>query len=486
MQSFTLESVSVRHAQISVSAEAVQKRGEFMKRKVVSMLLVMSMAAMMFGCGGKDDAESSSAAGSTPAAESTAGEETGSPVTLNVVTTYAGEDSNAGMFQSYRDAWAAETGNTVNDSSATSDETFKARVLADFETGAEPDVLFFFNGVDSNAFVESGKVVSIDEIREVYPDYAANMKDDMMGASPVDGKNYSVPVNGYWEGLFVNKAVLEAAGVEVPGADYTWDQFLEDCQKIVDAGYTPIAASLSTIPHYWFEFSIYNFLSPATHNILPETADDAHGAAWIDGLSDIKDLYEKGYFPENTLSATDDETFQMFLDGKAAFLIDGSWKTGGIVNAFCDEDGNITDQEGLDNFTVSYVPGKNDRKATDIIGGLSSGYFITRKAWDDPEKREAAVSFVSYMTSDEVVSAFAGVSATALVNGVQLDESTLNTLQIAGLEMVTGATGMAGAVQDQIPTEARVPLFDGMPDLVTGTVDIADAVAECLDLLYAE
>ena len=90
------------------------------------------------------------------------------------------------------------------------------------------------------------------------------------------------------------------------------------------------------------------------------------------------------------------------------------------------------------------------------------------------------------MTSDEVVSAFAGVSATALVNGVQLDESTLNTLQIAGLEMVTGATGMAGAVQDQIPTEARVPLFDGMPDLVTGTVDIADAVSECLDLLYAE
>lgn len=462
-----------------------------MKRKVVSMLLVMSMAAAMFGCGAKEDAGTTPAADGTPAASNSAEtpaptEESSNPVTLNVVTTYAGEDTNAGLFQSYRDAWAKETGNTVNDGSATSDETFKARVLADFETGAEPDVLFFFNGVDSNAFVESGKVVSIDEIREVYPDYAANMKDDMMGASPVDGKNYSVPVNGYWEGLYVNKAVLEAAGVEVPGADYTWDQFLEDCQKIVDAGYTPIAASLSTIPHYWFEFSIYNYLSPATHNILPETADDAHATAWVDGLSDIKDLYEKGYFPENTLSATDDETFQMFLDGKAAFLIDGSWKTGGIVNAFCDEDGNIIDQEGLDNFTVSYVPGKNDRKATDIIGGLSSGYYITRKAWDDPEKRAAAVSFISYMTSDEVVSEFAGVSATALVNGVQLDESTLNTLQLAGLDMVTGATGMAGAVQDQISTEARVPLFDGMPDLVTGTVEIPDAVAECLELLYAE
>ena len=137
-------------------------------------------------------------------------------VTLSVTTTYAGEDSNA---QNYKDsvaAWEAESGNKVDDSSATSDEAFKSRIITDFEAGSEPDVLFFFNGVDANQFVEQGKVVSIDEIREAYPDFASNMKDEMLGASPVDGVNYSVPVNGYWEGMFVNKEVLEAAGVEVP------------------------------------------------------------------------------------------------------------------------------------------------------------------------------------------------------------------------------------------------------------------------------
>lgn len=74
-------------------------------------------------------------------------------------------------------------------------------------------------------------MVSIEEIREEYPDYASNMKDDMIPASPADGVQYAVPFYGYWEGLYCNKSVLEEAGVEIPTADTTWDQFLESCQK---------------------------------------------------------------------------------------------------------------------------------------------------------------------------------------------------------------------------------------------------------------
>lgn len=425
-------------------------------KKLLALLLTGTMIFSFAACTSNND--------SKPEAKAT---------TINVVTTYAGNDGNAKNFEDAVTAWEKETGNKVNNASATSDESFKARVLADFEVGSEPDVLFFFNGVDSNPFVEAGKVVSIDEIRKEYPEYATNMKDGMLGASPVDGVNYSVPVNGYWEGLFVNKAVCEAAGVDIPDADTTWDEFLDTCQKIKDAGYAPIACSLATIPHYWFEFSIYNHLSVTTHNILPSAVDSEQGKGWVAGLNDIKSLYEAGYFPDNTLTGSDDETFQMFIDGKAAFLIDGSWKVNGIQDATDD----------IDNFTVTYVPGQGNRKSTDIIGGLSSGYYITKKAWDDPDKRAAAVSFIEYMTTDEMVSKFAQVSATALKNGSQVDESELSSLAIAGLNMVAGATGMTGAVQDQIPTEARVPVFDNMPKLVTGENDITEAVQGVLDLL---
>ena len=392
-------------------------------------------------------------------------------VTLSVTTTYAGEDSNA---QNYKDsvaAWEAESGNKVDDSSATSDEAFKSRIITDFEAGSEPDVLFFFNGVDANQFVEQGKVVSIDEIREAYPDFASNMKDEMLGASPVDGVNYSVPVNGYWEGMFVNKEVLEAAGVEVPTAETTWEDFLAMCETIKAAGYTPIAASLQEIPHYWFEYAIYNFQSAETHNTVPESVDDEYGQAWVAGLNDIKALFEAGYFPENTLTATDAETFQLFTGDKAAFLIDGSWKIGGIAEAVDD----------IENFTVVNVPGKGDRKTTDEIGGLSMGYYITRKAWEDEEKRDAAVSFVSFMTSDEVVSKFAGVSATALKEGAAPDTSEFNALQVDAIAYTASFTGISPAVQDNLSAAAREPIFADMASIVNGDVDAADAVAAVLE-----
>ena len=392
-------------------------------------------------------------------------------VTINVTTTYAGEDSNAQNFKDAVAEWEEQTGNKVEDSSATSDETFKSRIITDFEAGSEPDVLFFFNGVDSNQFVEQGKVVSVDEIRGEFPDYASNMKDDLLGASPVDGVNYSVPVNGYWEGMFVNKEVLEAAGVELPTADTTWDEFLAACEAIKEAGYTPIAASLQEIPHYWFEYAIYNFQSPETHNTVPESVDDEYGKAWVDGLNDIKALYEAGYFPENTLTATDAETFQLFTGDKAAFLIDGSWKIGGIAEAVDD----------IENFTVVNVPGKGDRKTTDEIGGLSMGYYVTRKAWEDDEKKEAAVSFISYMTSDEVVSRFAGVSATALKEGAEPDTSEFNALQIDALAYTASFTGISPAVQDNLSAAAREPIFADMASIVNGDVAAEDAVAAVLE-----
>ena len=59
------------------------------------------------------------------------------------------------------------------------------------------------------------------------------MKDEMIPACPADGKQYAVPFNGYWEGMYVNKSVCEQAGVEVPGANTTWDEFLEICQRCI-------------------------------------------------------------------------------------------------------------------------------------------------------------------------------------------------------------------------------------------------------------
>lgn len=471
-----------------------------MKKKVLAAVLAGTMVLSMTACGGNGQSSEAPSAGETqsnagedtaPAADTGSDEaeapaESTGPVELVVTTTFAGEDSNSQNYKDAVKAWETETGNTVVDTSASADETFKTRVVTDFETGSEPDVLFFFNGADANSFIEAGKVVSIDEVRAEYPEYASNMNDDLITASLVDDKKYAVPVNGYWEAMFVNTEVLDAAGVSMPGADYTMDQFKADCEKIKSAGYAPIAAALGDIPHYWWEFAIFNNQSPATHLEIPESAADDNGKGWVAGMNDIKELYELGYFPENTLSATDDETFAMFTEGKAAFLIDGSWKVGGIVGA-CQsdpEDPSTLDADKLAKFDVTYVPGKGDRKATDLIGGLSSGYYITRKAWEDPEKKAAAVNFVEYMTSDSVVSTFAQHTASALKSAPEVDTAQFNALQIKAMDMMSGVTSLTGAVQDLFMGDCRVSTFDGLPEIVTGKVAAEDAVAEGLEMYH--
>ncbi len=425
-----------------------------MKKKILSALLCGIMATAAVSAGAV-----------------TASAEEG--VSLNVTTTFAGTESNVELYQETIQNWEKETGNKVEDSSSTADETFKARVISDFETGAEPDVMFYFNGNDSNPFVEAGKVVLISEIREEYPEYADNMKDDMIPASPADGVQYAVPFYGYWEGLYCNKTVLEAAGVEVPGQETTWDQFLESCQKIKDAGYTPIAVSLAKEPHYWFEFSIFNHDSAKTHLTVPEAVDDEAGKAWQAGLEDLKELYEKGFLSENTNTATADEVFQSFLEGKSAFYVDGSWKMGGIKEG----------TDNIDNFTVTYVPGNGDRKSTDMVAGLSSGWYISRKCWEDEKKRDAAVDLIETFISDESVSKFAGTAPTALKNGVTIDESSLTSLEKDALAMLKGATAVTGAVQDLLTQDERSPIFDNMPQIVEGQTDITEAVQEVLDIV---
>ena len=114
------------------------------------------------------------------------------------------------------------------------------------------------------------------------------------------------------------------------------------------------------------------------------------------------------------------------------------------------------------------------------------GYYITKKAWEDPDKKAAAVSFVSYMTSDDIVPVFAQHTASALKNAPEVDESAFNPLQVKAMEMMSGVTSLTGAVQDVFQGDCRVSTFDGMPEIVTGRVSAEDAVAEGLDAYHAQ
>lgn len=443
-----------------------------MKRMLAAVLSLALCAGMLAGCSSQDNGSSTADGGNSSKTS-----EPAQKVELNVVTTYGGNDGNVQNWLDASKAWQEKTGNTIKDGSGTANEDFKAQVATDFTTGAEPDVLFYFNSGDSNAFVKAGKVVDIETIRGEFPDFANNMDDAKLQkcASPVDGKVYAVPTYGFWEGMFVNTAVLAEAGVSTPGADYTMEQFIKDCEKIKAAGKTPIAASLHEIPHYWFEFMTYNHLSPATHTVLPKSVDDTQGKAWADGINDIKALFEKKFFPSNTLSMSDEEAQDVFYAGEAAFLIDGSWRLGTVKERMGDK---------ADNVVVTFPPSLNqDRKTTDILAGISSGYYITQKCWEDPNKRAAAVDLISYLTSDEQIAEFAKAvpGSTTALKKAPAAPADMDKVTTTVFDMQSKVTGFTGAVQDLLAENVRSDLFASVKFIVSGEKTPAQAIQAAID-----
>jgi len=431
-------------------------------KKILALVLAALMCISLVACGGNAPETTD---------ETTEPAEVEKVKGISVITSMGGDDWMRGTYEATFKAWEEKEGIQVYDGSATANETWKATILNDYEIGSEPDVVYFFTGADSDPIVKKNGFVTIDEIRADYPDFASNMNDDLLPVA-CDGKKYSIPIVGYWEGMFVNEDVCEAAGVEVPGKDTTWDEFIEICQKIKDAGYTPIAISFSGAEgvHYLIEHTIMNHGGIANHVVAPKTASDDAAKNWIAGMEDIIDLYNKGFFPENVATNSHEDAKTMLQEGKAAFWCSGSW--------------NDALDDGIDgNFTVTYVPGSANRKATDIIAGLSMGFYISRSAYEDPAKRDAVVSFVEAMTATDVVLAYAGPNRSTSLKADELKGAStdgLTAVQIDAIDFCAGATGTTGAAQDNFDATARGVFFGDAAAIAAGDMTAADAMAEAI------
>ena len=433
-----------------------------MKKKVLSVLLVSAMAVSMFaGCGGNANGTTGSAG--TESGSNVAFEEGKKEVTLKTVSMFGGTDPNAQVYQAINDELMAQYDYiTIEDNSQSSDEEWKAAVNADFSVGNEPDVIQFFTDATADTIVATDKLVSIEEIRAEYPEYAKDTLDSALSAAAnTDGVERAVPTTGYWEGLFCNKDLFDQYNLELPT---DWDSLVTAIETFKENDIIPIACSLNNVPHYWIEFLMLYSSGVDEFTTIPTTAP----GGWAEGLSLFKTLRDMGAFPADTDTVDDAYTGQLFRDKKAAMQLDGSWYSG-----------NITD---TDNTVVIAFPGVPNQKAeaNSLIGGISSGFYITRKAWEDPDKRDAAVKFVMAHTSQAGVQRYweaTGAVSQAAVEVTPVDGAT------PFAESIAAYTSSASAIV--APTDARIgdaykTLVAQIVKVSTGAITAEDAINEAL------
>lgn len=344
-------------------------------------------------------------------------------VTLRAVSCFAGTDAAADVYVELLKGFEESTGHVVLDDSAPSNESWKTSVLYDFAAGNEPDVLFFFAASADSAPILS-RVVPIGEINAAYPELHLPETPALMEA---DGQVYAIPARPYWEGLFVNTDLFEAYGLALPTS---WEKLEEAVRRFRAEGIVPISASLSDIPHYLAEMAILVSGSPADHGARPKTLEEVP-QSWFDGMALLHRLWEIGAFADNVNATTESMASQLFREKKAAMQIDGSWFANSIPT------------ESMDTTIVMPMPAYGaEADPNAYIGGVSMGFYLTRRAWEDPEKRDAAVALLAWFAEDEHLTSLGNYSLSG-------------RLQRSSGDMLSRAESMLRPFQDDMSKEAR-------------------------------
>jgi raffinose/stachyose/melibiose transport system substrate-binding protein len=438
-------------------------------KKFLSVMLAIALVISMTACG-KNDNTSVSKETKEPEESSTADvtqtedkADTNNPVTLTTVSMYGGTDPNAENYQNISAQFMEDYPYiTIEDDSQSADQDWKTKIAADFAVGNEPDVIQYFTDANASDVLAADKFVTVEEIKSVYSDYAGDTLDSALtAASNPDGVKRAVPTTGYWEGLFCNKDLFDQYNLELPT---DWDKLVTAINTFKDNNIVPIAVSLNNVPHYWVEFLMLSAAGPEEYTTVPTKAPES----WVKGLEMFKTLRDMGAFPVDTDTIDNDLAGELFKSKQAAMQLDGSWYAGGV-----------TDQ---DNTVVVGFPTIPEGKAPAgaLVGGISSGFYITKKAWEDPDKRDAAVKFVMAHTNTEAVTLYWGGNGQAACAVEPLDDMT--PLGISGLDYSSLATSISAPTDSRISQEAYNTLISGIVDVSTGKKAAEDLLNEVLEI----
>ena len=149
------------------------------------------------------------------------------------------------------DAYTAENPNVKINITVMENEAFKAALQTNLQAGDVPDLFQSWGGGGLRDQVEAGLV---QDITEASSGFIGDLSAGAVSLYQVDGKQYGVPFNAGMVGFWYNKDLFAQAGIDAPPA--TWDELLEDVQKLKDAGITPIAVGAGDKwpAHFWYSY----------------------------------------------------------------------------------------------------------------------------------------------------------------------------------------------------------------------------------------
>lgn len=344
-------------------------------KRLVSMLLTILMVLSLAGCGGKGD--------------SGEGEEDGK-YTLTVW--YWGEQEAPG-YKAYMEEMVKryEKENpdiTVEAILQESDNLYSAfRTAEAAEEG--PDIQYMWGGTQAMEDVWKGNVAPISDYLSE-DDLSVIERASLMETNWND-KQWGIPAYGFTYGIAYDKEAMRTAGVDPEQPFGTWDEFMDCCQKLKEAGITPLGMGLKDgfLPAW-----IGIFLGQQNLNSVNEMIDLMSGnesftdKKYSEWLYKIEELKDAGYINEDILSLDLYQGQQTIENGKAAMTLHTQAYAVSLEKSL-----------GADKIGFAKAPVFGDGKFADSIASPSQVYVIPKSA----KHKEGAAKFLMFLQEEENV-----------------------------------------------------------------------------------
>ncbi len=401
-----------------------------MKKKLICLMLVVSMAAALItGCGGSTATESSTEAGTTESSDAAetaeASTDSSEKVVLDVINYHVGTDYAAEYYDYlFTEFQKTEEGKNVefNFEEIPTTDAFNQKIKLLISSGDLPDIVL--NGGNNIVALaaESGKVVDLTPYFDADPEWKATFDEESLEFNTVDGKIYGVPVSKETSYIYYNKTLFEQAGLTAPDVAYaTWDEFFEVCDIFLENGITPLGmdtGDLGWLSNLWYSALIgtsgeagnefMNTMYPTDY-----TTDEVIAATEV-----LQEMLAK-YTTADAIGGTYDTMATHFFNGEVAMFPNGPWmipdfsETEKAPEGFYDEVGIML----LPGSGMEMVPTPGD-----MVGAT------------EPEKIEAAVAFLKFETTIE---------------------NQLIGLEMAGLEPVAAEVEIPATLEETDPLMAK-------------------------------
>jgi multiple sugar transport system substrate-binding protein len=277
----------------------------------------------------------------------------------------------------------------------------KARTQA--ESGTLPDVLWM-NGPNIQLYSGNDQLATLDDAAIDWSQYPKALVD----LYSLNGHHYGVPKDFDTVALWYNKALFTQAGVALPTASWTWDDFNAAAKQLGAALKSKNIWALMPDDLAYGQETFYNTIYQAGGFVIKDGKSGYDDPGTIRGLEFWSNLIKDGLCaPPKTIATT--AGLDQFIAGTAAMFYGGSWNAKTIMSKVKDPT----------QFDVIDLP--KDKVQASIIHGL--GWTVSKNS----KNMAAAKALVTYFGSKEAaITEASNGTAIPAYNGTQTQWLTVN------------------------------------------------------------